>query len=187
MNHKQEKLEAPERIKELNPAATLMRIGLKENDVLCDIGAGTGVFTVPAARITKNKVYGLDNDKDMLRIIKQKAETECLKNVELIKVEDEHFSLPDYIADIVLMVTVLHEIENSQEFLAEAKRILKNGGKIAVIEFHKWQTPKGPPPGHRISKKEIISRLYNAGFAVWEDFDLGENYNCLIFKLNSPA
>lgn len=183
MHHQQAKLEKPERIKELNPAETLKRIGFKEDHVLCDIGAGSGVFTVPAARVTKNKVYALDIDEKLLQVIGEKAEKEFLNNIELIKVEGYSFKLPERIADLVLMVAVLHEIENRDLFLAVAKRIMKSDGKLAVIEYHGWETPNGPKLDHRISKDEITNQLNKAGFEVCQDFDLGENFNCLVFKL----
>jgi len=68
MDNKQMKFENPVRIKELKPIETLIRIGLKENHVVCDIGAGSGIFTIPASMITKNKVYALEINDAMLSI-----------------------------------------------------------------------------------------------------------------------
>jgi hypothetical protein len=61
-----DKLENPYRVKELNPTGTLKKIGLGPNDCLCDIGAGAGagIFTVPAARITRNTVYAVLHEVD---------------------------------------------------------------------------------------------------------------------------
>jgi len=60
MDHKQNKLENLESIAELSPKETLLRIGLGEQDIICDIGAGSGIFTIPAARITKNTAFALE-------------------------------------------------------------------------------------------------------------------------------
>lgn len=131
MNSKQLKFENPARLDELKPFETLQKIRLEEGYFVCDIGAGTGIFTLPAARITKNKVYALDINEEMLAIIRGKIETESISNVELMKVKDDHLLLHDNVIDIALMVTVLHEIEDKTSFLKEVKRILKKGGKIS--------------------------------------------------------
>lgn len=181
MNHKQTKLENPLRLEELKPMETLRKVGLQENHILCDIGAGSGIFTIPAAKLTRNKVYALETNDEMLSIISDKVKMAGLANIELVKVNGEHFDLTDHSIDIVLMVTVLHEIANTKVFLQEVKRIAKDNGKIVVIEYHKKETPMGPLIGHRIAKEDVIDKLQNIGFVVYDDFDLGENLNCLVF------
>jgi ubiquinone/menaquinone biosynthesis C-methylase UbiE len=183
MNNNQIKLENPVRLEELNPTNTLKKIGLQENHILCDIGAGSGIFTIPAARITRKEVYALDINDEMLSIISRKAEAESITNIELIKVKDDHFEIMDNSIDIALLVTVLHEIQNPAVFLTEIKRILKNNGQIAVIEFHKRDTPIGPPINHRMGKDEVTDQLKNIGFIVHKDFDLGDNFYCLVFQM----
>ena len=178
---KQMRMENPIRIAELDPMNTLISIGLDEKAVICDIGAGSGIFTLPAAKITKNKVFALEIDDEMLRVIGEKAKNEELANIELIKVEDEKVAIEDNTVDFVLMVTVLHEIENKAVFLREVKRLLKNNGKVLVIEFHKRETPIGPPVPHRIEKEEVKNVMGDVGFLISEEFDLGDNYYCLIF------
>ena len=185
MNAKQMKLENPLRLEELKMEETLKKIGLEEDKVLCDIGAGSGIFTIPGAKITKETVYALDINDEMLSIIAEKAKTEGIDNIKLIKVEDEHFNLTDHAADIVLMVTVLHEISNTTVFLEEVKRILKDKGRIAVIEFHKRRTSMGPPPEQRLGSDEVSAKLTNTGFKVDKEFDLGDNYYCLVFTAES--
>ena len=182
MNNKQMKLENPVRLEELKPIETLRRIGLQENHVLCDIGAGSGIFTIPAAKITKNKVYALEINDEMLSVIGEKAKIEGAANIEIIKVQGDHLDLMDHSVDIILLVTVLHEIYNPIVFLDEVKRISKDNGKIVVIEFHKRETPMGPPIGHRMGKDDAIDKLQNTGFLVSEDFDLGDNFYCLVFQ-----
>ena len=182
MDNKLMKFENPVRIEELKPKETLKRIGLQGNHVLCDIGAGSGIFTIPAAMVTKNKVYAFEINDEMLSIIGEKARKEGIENIRLIKVRDDHFDAEGDSVDIVLMVTVLHEIHNTSVSLEEVKRVLKDNGKFAVIEFHKRKTPMGPPTAHRMGKEEVRDMLENIGFVVLEDFDLGDNFYCLVFQ-----
>jgi ubiquinone/menaquinone biosynthesis C-methylase UbiE len=176
------RLENPTRLAELAPQETLMKIGLSENHVVCDIGAGTGVFTIPAAKMTKNKVYALDINEDMLDFIAEKADSEELGNVECIKVADTRFALGDDTIDIALAVTVLHEVSDKRAFLGEIKRILKPDGKIVLIELHDRETPIGPPVSHRISKNEVISLLESIDFYLLSEFDLGSNFYCQAYQ-----
>lgn len=175
------KLENPLRLMELNPALTLEKIGFLEDQTLCDIGAGTGIFTIPGANITKEKVYALEISDDMLSIIKDKIMEKGLGNIQLVKVKDDSFDLPSSSIDLALMVTVLHEIEEKKNLLREVKRILKTEGRLAIIEFHKEKTPMGPPVDHRISKEETIEVLRDAGFREINSFDLGANFYCMVF------
>lgn len=182
MNNRQSKFENPVRVAELRPEETLKRIGLREDQVLCDIGAGSGVFTIPAAKMTDQTVYALEINDEMLSIIAEKAKAENLANIQPVKVAGGHFDLEDESVDIVLMVTVFHEIPDRAGFLREVKRISKDKGKTAVIEFHKTHTPFGPPVDHRIAKDEVMNNLTNAGLELLEGFDLGENFYCVVFS-----
>ena len=69
----EQKLEKPERIAELRPTETLRRIGLGPHDTLADIGAGTGLFALAAAAMTRGTVYALDIKQEMLDIIARRA------------------------------------------------------------------------------------------------------------------
>ena len=81
MNQLQMKLENPTRMEELKPEDTLRRIGLQGNHVLSDIGAGSGIFAIPAAKITSNTVYALDINVEMLSLINDKAKQEGITNM----------------------------------------------------------------------------------------------------------
>ncbi|MDX9872724.1 MAG: methyltransferase domain-containing protein [Clostridia bacterium] len=182
MQNKQLKFENPVRLAELNPTGTLQRIGLQDSHTLCDIGAGSGIFTLPAAQATKEKVYALELSAEMLSLIGDKAKAEGITNIELVKVEGETFDLADNTMDIALMVTVLHEIKNKEALLTEIRRILKMEGRLAIIEFHKRETPMGPALSHRMEKEELPDLLPSAGFREMESFDLGDNFYCGIYK-----
>lgn len=186
MNRMQMKLENPERMEELNPDGTLRRIGLQEHHVFSDIGAGSGIFTIPAAKITSRTVFALDIKEDMLTLINEKANFEGIKNIKTVKAEDNGFNIDSNTVDIAILVTVLHEIEEKSAFLAEISRILNDSGKIAVIEFHKRVTPMGPPVTHRLGKDDVIACFEEIGFAPCDQFDLGENFYCVVFGTEQP-
>ncbi|MCK9625716.1 MAG: class I SAM-dependent methyltransferase [Bacteroidales bacterium] len=175
------KLENPDRVAELNPLKTLQRIGLGQHDVLCDIGAGTGIFTIQAAKITENSVIALELNEELLNIINKKAKQENLTNIKTLKVTGDLFDIYKNTVDFVLLVTVFHEIINKNIFVTEIRRIIKKTGKIVIIEFHKKQTIFGPPIDQRISRNYVTSFFDYYGFTKKNEFDLGDNLYCIVF------
>ncbi len=169
------KLDNPARIKELAPKETLARIGLSENGALCDIGAGTGVFTYAAA-MTAKAVYAVEISAEMREILRAK------NSAPNVVIEDAVENLPEASCDVALLCTVLHELEDIPGMMGQIRRVLKREGALAVIEFHKAATPMGPPVGRRISEAEAAEVLAENGFAQIDRFRLGENFYCLVFS-----
>jgi len=181
-HHQIKKLENPDRIQELNPVQTLRRIGLRDGLTVADIGAGSGVFALPAAQITSGRVSVLEISDEMLASIAGKAENQNIGNIELIKVESDYLDIADHTIDIALMVTVMHELPDRGSMLAEVKRILKEAGRLAIIEFHKRHTPMGPPLERRLDQEALADDAQKHGFALVDSFELGENMYCLVFE-----
>jgi Methylase involved in ubiquinone/menaquinone biosynthesis len=181
----QEKLENPARLAELNPEETLKRIGLKNGETVCDIGAGSGIFTIAAARLTDSPVYALDINEELLKVIRDKAGQKKLGNVLASRVNGYQYDIAGGSVDLAMLVTVLHEIEEKDDLLNEIKRILKKTGKLAVIEFHKAKTPLGPPEGPRIAREEVLSLCSGHGLLAKDAFDLGDNMYCIVFAVSA--
>ncbi len=185
-SHTPSRLDNPIRTQELNPEATLKRLGFTAGHTLCDIGAGSGIFTIPAARIAAQTVpatpvIALDINPDMLDAIKAKALQAGLSNIELRQVIDQGLPVVDGSADLALLVTVLHEIIDDQPFLSEVHRLLKPDGRLAVIEFHKSETPYGPPVDHRLDRDTVKDKANKSGLVLSDEFDLGPNFYCVVF------
>ncbi len=177
------RLENPVRLAELEPAKTLIKAGLRENMPLCDIGAGSGIFSFPAAKLTRGEVYALEISDEMIQLLESRAEEHKLPNLKIKKVESESLPLDSSTCDMAVMVTVLHELENQSGMLLEIKRILKEKGKLLVIEFHKRQTPMGPPEDHRISREESEKICCENGFRIIDTFALGDNFYSIVFEV----
>lgn len=176
--HKTAKLENPDRVHELNPEATLKRAGFKESMILCDIGAGTGIFSFPAAQMSSNDIYALEASDTMLDLLQERK----VKNLQIRKVDSPVLPLADSICDMALLVTVLHEIEDKPMMLKEIKRILKAKGKLLIIEFHKRSTPMGPPVGQRIAQEVMVELCSKEGFATVDEFSLGGNFYGIVLE-----
>ncbi len=158
-----QKLLSPERHSIINPVTTLTQIGLKEGDTFLDFGCGPGFFTVPASNIVKSsgKIFALDIFDEMLQEL---AKSELKAPTEFVKLFDSTIPLVDEVANIVFMAFVLHEVIDKEKVLSELYRVTMPKGKIAVIEWNEIHAGKGPDLGERVSSKEAIKVLENAGF-----------------------
>ena len=111
-----------------------------------EFGCGYGTFTIPAAKILKGKLYALDIDPAMLQITQEKAHAAGLYNV--ITLERDFLAqgtgLEDNQVGFAMLFNILH-VENPVALLKEAARVLKPGGKVAIIHWRTdVETPRGP-------------------------------------------
>ncbi|WP_033541696.1 class I SAM-dependent methyltransferase [Planococcus sp. CAU13] len=155
-------LENPARKDALSPEKLFSLIPIKETDTVLDFGAGTGYFTIPAAKKVGGNVYALDTDASMLEIIRVKAVQENLSNVIPIYTNGSDIPLPGESVEGVIASLVLHEITPLAVTLAEIKRIMKPEGYLVCIELE----PKGESKAPRISSVGMERELKAAGLQI---------------------
>lgn len=150
----------------LPPKETLMEMGLQEGDVMADIGCGIGYFTLPASEIVGQggKVYALDISREMLEEVEERLKEGKISNVQGMLVAEDHLVLPDRSVSYAFLCNVLHEVGDQDAYLDEVSRILKDGGKMGIIEWEKKEGEMGPPVAHRIDKTEVETLLKRKGY-----------------------
>jgi len=165
---KANRLDDPARLIWLPPAEVIGALAVQTVDAIADIGAGTGYFSLPLAQATGEggRVYAVDAQADMLTLLQKKLNAGAISNIDLVRAEAEATGLPDASCHLVFLANVWHEFADRGAVLHEAKRILKPGGKIAVLD---WRPDVAPPPGppidHRLSVSSAEDSLPTAGFA----------------------
>jgi len=164
-----------ERLRIIQPGVVMDLFGVQKGDVLLDVGCGPGAFVEAASgRVgNKGKVYAIDLQEPFIDAVNRLISERKLDNVKAVLSTEEHIPLPDRIADIAVMVTSLHEMEE-RKTLAEIHRILKKEGKVAVVEWKKMRTPMGPPISERLTEEETELILESAGFGINRIFEVGE-------------
>lgn len=162
--HKLEKLNHPERAGIFPVKEIIKLLKIERPEVIIDLGAGTGFFSIPFARkYRKCRVYACDISNTMIGWMNKNVVPEH-ENIIPLKMKDSQIRLKGGIADFLFMVNLHHELHHPEKTLEECFRLLKPGGKIAISDWKKERTEHGPPLEIRYDPKEVKEQLKSAGF-----------------------
>jgi ubiquinone/menaquinone biosynthesis C-methylase UbiE len=165
---KWERLENPERLKELPPAVVLDLLAVDGSETVVDFGAGTGMYTIPIAEaMTTGTVVAVDELDELLQRLAGKLAQpgrQALRDrIRLVRPERGRVPLPDGAAPRVLALNVLHHINDDPATLAEIVRVLAPGGRLVVIDFGDIDRPVGPPREHVLPHDELRAVVTGMG------------------------
>jgi precorrin-6B methylase 2 len=154
-------LDRPEREKEEQCSKLLKALEIKPGQIIADVGAGSGFYTLPMAEQTgeKGKVYAVDIQKQMLDIIQAKMKNQGVANIECILGTEKEPKLPKGQVDLILLVDVYHEFSFPYEMTAGMVESLKVGGRIAFVEY-RLEDPKVPIKLlHKMSQRQVLKEM----------------------------
>ncbi|MDC1371281.1 class I SAM-dependent methyltransferase [Flavobacteriaceae bacterium] len=175
-------LERSEREKEENVSKLIQNMGIKTNDTIADIGAGSGYHVFRIAPIAnKGMVYAVDIQTEMLMAIENIKETSKIKNIKTILGSEESVYLPENSVDKILMVDVYHEFSFPIEMITSIKRALKPEGELFLIEY-RAEDPNVPIKKiHKMSEKQAVKEMNAAGFKLKRNINNLPWQHCMIF------
>jgi ubiquinone/menaquinone biosynthesis C-methylase UbiE len=142
------------------PSEIIERLSINPSEVVVDFGCGPGFFTVDLAKKAK-KVVAVDISPEMLKKTELKAKKAGIKNIEFLQSDGKTLHLGDDSVDKILLVTVYHEVGDSDAVLKEFGRTLNSTGKLAIVEvIKKGFLPSAPVQNPNKLKAEIESENF---------------------------
>ena len=175
-------LERSEREKEENVSKLIKNMRIKSNDVIADIGAGSGYHAFRMASLAPNGlVYAVDIQTEMLMAIENKKTFSEISNVETILGTEKSVQLPKNSVDKILMVDVYHEFSFPLEMIFSMKNALKSNGELFLIEY-RAEDPLVPIKRiHKMSQKQAVKEMEAAGFKLRKNIENLPWQHCMVF------
>lgn len=165
----------------LPPTSTLKKFGLKKGMVVADIGAGSGYFLIPAARIAgpEAAVFGVDASKEMLNILRRKK---FPSNIELVHSPNGYkFKIDSGSVDFVIASAIIHE-NDPVKFLKEIRRIMKPDATLLIIDWRKDSFRAGPPADERLNPEEVKTFCGKSNLMATKSLILNSRYYAVLAK-----
>ena len=170
---KLDKLNNPERIKDFPIDFILKHISFNHPTAIVDIGAGTGFYSIPFAQKFQDcKIYACDISDVMISWMNENIISKY-NNIVPSKMEDSKTYLENEQADFLFMVNLHHELDNPEKMLNECYRLLKPGASIAISDWRKEESDRGPSVQIRYEPEQVQGQLIKAGFnniRIFKDF-----------------
>jgi ubiquinone/menaquinone biosynthesis C-methylase UbiE len=177
-------LERAEREKEEAPSKAIAALQIKPGDVVADVGAGSGYYSVLLSRAVgdRGRVYATDIQPEMLALIRTKMEAAQLTNVHLVLGTETDPRLPSGGLDMVLMVDVYHELGQPQAMLQALKPTLKPEGRLVLVEFRKESEWVPIREEHKMTVREARMEVEAEGYRFDRVLDVLPWQHILIFR-----
>lgn len=164
--------ESPGRDERLQINRVMDLLAMKPGRSVADIGAGSGWFTVRAARrlTSSSTVYAVDINPEAIQYIDQRAKKEQLHNIRTILSKPDDPQLPPDSIDAVLLLKTYHEIAHPIALLSNLRLSLKPGAKIGIIDRD------GNGENHGVNKDVVVREAARAGYELrdTQDFVKGD-------------
>ena len=159
------------------------RLPLELDDVVADIGAGTGYFTFPIARrVPDGEVLAVDIQPEMLALLEGRAAEAGVENVRPVLGTVTDPNLPAGGVDLILIVDAYHEFSHPREMGEALVRALVPGGLLVLVEY-RAEDPSVPIKRlHRMSEAQARKEMSAVGLEWLRTEDYLPQQHVLVFR-----
>ena len=176
------RLEDPGRLRWQRPARLVQSLGLRPGQTVAEIGAGSGYLVRRVARIVgpRGRVYAVDVEPRMLPILIERLRRGGMDNVTPVLGRDDDPLLPARSCDLLLVVNTYHHLRGGPRYLRRLRRLLRPGGRLVNVDFHRRETPVGPPVERRVARETFLRDARRAGFRLVREATFLPYQYCLV-------
>lgn len=170
----------------LSPREIVEQFGINPSAQVADFGSGAGDFALAIAQMIspKGKVYAIDVLESAHQSLRSRSKIKGITNINLILANLEcelGSNLPKDSLDLVMIHNIMFQVNNKKNLIQEAYRVLKDSGKLAIIEWD-MTSPIGPPKNLRLPEREVVSLIQNNGFEIESRIEVGKYHYGYIFN-----
>ena len=176
-------LERPTREREERTDLLIGRLPLEPDDIVADIGAGTGYFAVPIAkRVPDGKVFAVDIQQEMLDIIERRRRGGAPDNIVTVLGTITDPMLPVGGVDLILLVDAYHEFSHPWEMGAAMAEALKPGGTLILVEYRAEDPDVPIKLLHKMSQRQAIEEMCAIGLEHRRTEDFLPQQHFMVFE-----
>ena len=170
-----------------HPRNNLEQFGVSQGQVVSDLGAGSGFYSVEAASMVApmGRVYAIDIQKDLLTRLQKEARKNKIGNIEILVGDLEKLGgtkLRDASVDRLILSNILFMIEHKKDLVYEIKRVLKPGGRVLLIDWSASYGNMGPHADSVVYKDDAVKLFASVGFQLDKEIEAGDYHYGIIFR-----
>ncbi|MFA5773193.1 MAG: class I SAM-dependent methyltransferase [Candidatus Paceibacterota bacterium] len=170
-----------------NPEQNILHLGLTEGMRVADFGAGTGFYSKAASAKVgyTGKVYAIEVQKDLVKRLESEIKSWGILNIDCIWGDIEKRNgtkISDQSVDVVIVSNVLFQAEDKLGLIDEAKRVLKKGGKVLLIDWSDSFGGMGPTTESVVTESMAKELFEKRGFKLEESISTSAHHYGIIFK-----
>lgn len=170
----------------LNPSEVVAQMGLMQGQTVADLGCGNGFYVLPLAQLVGGggTVHALDVQEAKLAATVSIAGQFGYRNVRVHQVDLSKpvLDIPANSCDSVVIGNILHEINDKQQLLKNAYRLLKSPGTILIVEWKRTAAPIGPPVDKRIEQQQVETWIMNLGLRKIKELTADAYHYAVLFE-----
>jgi cyclopropane fatty-acyl-phospholipid synthase-like methyltransferase len=178
-------LEKPDREVVEKASAIVSALHVRGDESAADLGCGPGIISIALAKaLSQGVVFAIDVEPGQLDRLNEHVRESALDDrvVPVLAVHDDP-RLPRRSIDLLFIVDAYHHLDDRPRYLARLKTALKDGARVAVVDWQKREQPKGPPPSHTLARETVLEEMQAAGFKLLEEPTFLQYQYFLIFGL----
>lgn len=151
---------------------------------VADLGAGTGYMSrrLSEAVGPSGTVFAVDPEPNLVAHLRARAEHERTANVVPVLASTDNPRLPAASIDLVLVLDTYHHVDDRIRYFGDLRRVLRPGGRVAVIDWHKRPLPVGPSLEHKLAREQVVEEMTAAGWTLHAEPDVLPYQYFLIFR-----
>ncbi len=180
-------LERRDREGEEKPSLVIEQLELKADDVVADIGAGSGYFSfLIAPSVPDGKVVSVDIQQEMLDFIESKKKLKKVANIETHLGTIADTKLPENTVDLAILVDAYHEFSHPREMAQSLVKGLKPGGRVVFLEYRGEDPSVSIKPLHKMTVKQVTREMESVGLEFVEVREFLPIQHFLVFRKPNP-